>query len=663
MANQIKTNFFQPDYCFIPDTFFELADVDHVSSIENTEELLQKFCKHSHPEILCCITVYNEPAEALLYSLVGIIKNINYLVSTGNSSLASQITICIIFDGRNKISASTATLIKDLNLYDLEKVEPGAGVHVFNTRLDNKKLKQCLDRVTGSVMSDKYATSVYRTAQRYEGMNLSNYIEEENENKEQVLPRVLLCIKEHNAGKLNSHWWFFMVFSRSLSPKYCIQMDAGTVPTAGCIHSLWLHMEQHQNVAGTASFTFTPKPRTLWNMLSNWQSAYFSVEKVLNFPAEVVAGYLSILPGQLSMLRWKALYPQQSEQFVKEGQGFPLKGYFRGLKKLGLIESNMFLAEDRIIGFEIVTNSSHSWKIAFVPSAVVITDVCPSLSELLQQRRRWINSVFTVQLWMSLQCFKYLRNSRIKLNDKFRFLTASTYHFLAALFTWFYPATIYASVILIYIYIKSILGNNFQPFTSIIDLSFFLEICSLTFILIFAKLYKRQNYFLSFNITSRVLFSVIIIAALLCAYFWTGYSALLNVPLGYCILPILVCFGIALRGQWFLKQTWKSLILYFLIDSPVLLVLRAYAFHNIHDVSWGTKGLTEGSQQLKKRRRNFRNKFIFAWFLTNFILIITFIKFPKAQIFLILLYAFYSAFNIFSGILFMLRARFLKLNE
>ena len=398
---------FQPNYYFLPDNFFESRNADHIPSIEKTEELLHKLCKHSHTEILCCITVYNEPAEALFYSLAGIKNNIDYLVSIGKSFLASQITICIIFDGREKMSANVATLAKVLGLYDIEKVEYGSGVHIFDARLDNKKLKQCIDLVTDSASSDKHWQHVYQTAQEYKEVNLSDCIEEQDKNFEQVLPRVLICIKENNAGKLNSHWWFFMVFCRYLCPKYCIQMDVGTVPTARCIHLLWTHMEQHQNVAGAASFVLTPEPPRLWDIVSNWQSADYSIEKVLVFPAEIAAGYLSILPGPLSMLRSQALFPQQSNQLVKEEQAFPLKGYFRGLKKLSVIESNMFLAEDRIIGFNIVTNSS-SWKIAYVPSAVAITDACQSLSELLRQRRRWINSIFTVRLWMLFQSVKYL---------------------------------------------------------------------------------------------------------------------------------------------------------------------------------------------------------------------------------------------------------------
>ncbi|MEH2368693.1 glycosyltransferase family 2 protein [Nostoc sp.] len=648
-----------PDYFFIPDAFFEPTDIDQLCPIESSEKLLQKLCKDSSPEILCCITVYNESAEALLYSLAGIKNNIDYLASIGKRFLARKITICIIFDGRDKMSPSAANLIEDLKLYDPEKVKSGAGVHIFDGMLDNKRLKHCTDLFTDSELSDKHLQHIYRTAQEYDQINSSDYIEEQGKNKEQLLPRVLLCIKEHNAGKLNTHWWFFMALSRYLFPRYCIQMDAGSVPTASCMHLLWSYMEEHQNVAGTASFVLTPKPPILSDIVSTWQYGHFSVEKVLVFPPEIAAGYLSILPGQFSMLRWEALYPQRSDRLVEEKQAFPLKGYFRGLRKLGLFESNMFLAEDRVIGFEILTNSSYGWKIALVPSAIVITDACQSLSELLCQRRRWINSIFTVRLWMLLKSFKYLCNGDIDLIDRFRFVGASVYHFLTALIIWFCPATIYGSTILLYTYTKSILEIHSPSLVPIIDFFLGIELFSVTTILILGQLYKKYKFILILNVASRLSFSAVIIGSLICAFLWTGYPALLNL-LALCILPALIFFSIALHGQWFLKQSWKSLILYFLIDLPVWLVLQSYAFHNIHDVSWGTKGLTGGSQELKKSRQKFRNIFVCTWLLSNFTLTISIMIFPNVQTSIILLYAFYLGFSVLSGIIFNVSSMRLK---
>jgi len=41
----------------------------------------------------------------------------------------------------------------------------------------------------------------------------------------------------------------------------------------------------------------------------------------------------------------------------------------------GIFERNMYLAEDRILCFEIVTKKNEAWRLAYVKSAKAATDV------------------------------------------------------------------------------------------------------------------------------------------------------------------------------------------------------------------------------------------------------------------------------------------------
>jgi chitin synthase len=52
-----------------------------------------------------------------------------------------------------------------------------------------------------------------------------------------------------------------------------------------------------------------------------------------------------VLPGAFSLLRWKAV------------KGRPIEEFLKGLNKrnLNLLELNMFLAEDRIMCFQIIS--------------------------------------------------------------------------------------------------------------------------------------------------------------------------------------------------------------------------------------------------------------------------------------------------------------------
>jgi chitin synthase len=58
-----------------------------------------------------------------------------------------------------------------------------------------------------------------------------------------------------------------------------------------------------------------------------------------------------------------------------------------------------FLAEDRILCFEIVARRHRRWLLKYIPGSVADTDVPETLLELLKQRRRWLNGSFMSTLY------------------------------------------------------------------------------------------------------------------------------------------------------------------------------------------------------------------------------------------------------------------------
>lgn len=53
----------------------------------------------------------------------------------------------------------------------------------------------------------------------------------------------------------------------------------------------------------------------------------------------------------------------------------------------------MFLAEDRILCFELVAKAKDKWVLGYVKPAKGETDVPESAAELIGQRRRWLNGM------------------------------------------------------------------------------------------------------------------------------------------------------------------------------------------------------------------------------------------------------------------------------
>ena len=102
----------------------------------------------------------------------------------------------------------------------------------------------------------------------------------------------------------------------------------------------------------------------------------------LDKPLESLFGYIQVLPGAFSAYRYSALQNSKAEIG-------PRASYFRGDNHTNysdnIFSANMYLAEDRILCFELITKAGESWTLKYVKSAKAITDVPKSLPELICQ--------------------------------------------------------------------------------------------------------------------------------------------------------------------------------------------------------------------------------------------------------------------------------------
>lgn len=85
------------------------------------------------------------------------------------------------------------------------------------------------------------------------------------------------------------------------------------------------------------------------------------MSNILDKPLESVFGYITVLPGAFSAYRWHAL---QNDAL---GNG-PLAEYFKGEKlesavDADLLTKNMYLAEDRVLCWELVSKRASAWTL------------------------------------------------------------------------------------------------------------------------------------------------------------------------------------------------------------------------------------------------------------------------------------------------------------
>jgi len=380
-------------------------------------------------ELFVCVTMYNENEIDFTRTMHGVMKNIAHFCKRTKSRTWGpqgweKIVVCIISDGRQKVHPRTLDALAALGVY-----QDGIAKNLVNQK-----------EVTAHVY--EYTTQVSLDADlRFKGAEKG------------IVPcQLIFCLKEKNAKKLNSHRWFFNAFGQALNPNVCILLDVGTMPGDTSLYHLWKAFDNDSNVAGAAGEIKAGKGKAwlgLLNPLVASQNFEYKMSNILDKPLESVFGYITVLPGALSAYRYHALQNDET------GHG-PLSQYFKGETLHGqnadVFTANMYLAEDRILCWELVAKRNERWVLKYVKAATGETDVPGKLSraqiipvtnrnldtvpEFISQRRRWLNGAFFAAVY-SLLHFKQIWATDHTLGRKILLHIEFCYQFVQLLFTYF----------------------------------------------------------------------------------------------------------------------------------------------------------------------------------------------------------------------------------
>lgn len=303
-------------------------------------------------ELFICVTMYNEDEIDFTRTMHGVMRNITHFCSRSKSRTWGKdgwqkIVVCIVSDGRQKVHPRTLDALAAMGVY-----QDGIAKNLVNQR-----------EVTAHVY--EYTTQVSLDADlKFKGAEKG------------IVPcQIIFCLKEKNQKKLNSHRWFFNAFGKALSPNVCILLDVGTKPGPKALYHLWKAFDTDSSVAGACGEIVAGKGKGwlgLLNPLVASQNFEYKMSNILDKPLESVFGYITVLPGALSAYRYYAL------QNDATGHG-PLSQYFKGETLHGqnadVFTANMYLAEDRILCWELVGKRDERWVLKYVKSATGETDV------------------------------------------------------------------------------------------------------------------------------------------------------------------------------------------------------------------------------------------------------------------------------------------------
>ena len=318
------------------------------------------------------ITMYNEDEVLFTRTIHSVMKNIQYLCSRTKSRVWGKegwkkVVVCIIADGRHKVNPRVLDVLAAMGVY-----QSGIAKNFVNGK-----------EVTAHIYEHTTQVSI-DTDLKFQGAE-----------RGLVPVQTVFCLKEKNARKLNSHRWFFNGFAPLLQPNVCVLVDVGTRPGTSSIYHLWKTFDIHSNVGGACGEVKAMKGRAwkgLLNPLVAAQNFEYKMSNILDKPLESVLGYITVLPGAFSAYRYLALHSD-------DPTSGPLNVYFKGEKLHGpgnpdVFTANMYLAEDRILCWELVAKRGEKWVLKYVRAATGETDVPDAVAELVSQRRRWLNGAF-----------------------------------------------------------------------------------------------------------------------------------------------------------------------------------------------------------------------------------------------------------------------------
>ncbi|KAK4452373.1 chitin synthase 1 [Podospora aff. communis PSN243] len=563
-----------------------------------------------HTELLIAITYYNEDKVLLSRTLHGVMQNIRDIVNLKKSSFWNKggpawqkIVVCLVFDGIEKTDKNVLDVLATIGVFqdgvvkkDVDGNETVAHIFEYTTQLSVTPGQQLIRPVDDSP---------------------------------QTLPPVqfIFCLKQKNSKKINSHRWLFNAFGRILNPEVCILLDAGTKPSPKSLLALWEGFYNDKDLGGACGEIHAmlgKGGKKLLNPLVAVQNFEYKISNILDKPLESAFGYVSVLPGAFSAYRFRAIMGRPLEQYFHGDHTLSKILGKKGIEGMNIFKKNMFLAEDRILCFELVAKAGQKWHLSYIKAAKGETDVPEGAPEFISQRRRWLNGSFAASIY-SLMHFGRMYKSGHNIIRMFFFHIQLIYNILNVIFTWFSLASYWLTTTVIMDLVGTPVtsspnsrehhgwpfGDSVTPFFNAVLKYLYLAFVILQFILALGNRPKGSKYT---YITSYVVFSLIQVYILILSGYLVAqaFSKPIGEQLafenagdavkqllggtsaaGVILVALITIYGLYYLASFMYMDPWHmfhSFPFYMVLMSTYINILMVYAFNNWHDVSWGTKG-------------------------------------------------------------------------
>ncbi|KAJ5623631.1 hypothetical protein N7490_012236 [Penicillium lividum] len=582
-----------------------------------------------HTELLIAITYYNEDKVLTARTMHGVMQNIREIVTLKKSEFWNKggpawqkIVVTLVFDGIDPCDKNTLDLLATVGIYQ-------DGI-----------MKRSVDGRETIAHIFEYTTQLSVTA--------SQQLIRPQGNESTNLPPVqmIFCLKQKNSKKINSHRWLFNGFCRILNPEVVILLDAGTKPGKKSLLALWESFYNDKNLGGSCGEIHAMLGkgwRNLINPLVAAQNFEYKISNILDKPLESSFGYVTVLPGAFSAYRYRAIMGRPLEQYFHGDHTLSKQLGKKGIEGMNIFKKNMFLAEDRILCFELVAKAGFKWHLTYVKASKGETDVPEGVAEFIGQRRRWLNGSFAASLYAIMHFTRIYKSGHNILRLFFLHLQF-LYQIVGLIMTWFSLASFWltTSVILDLNGTPSSsnkekgwpFGNEASPIVNNFLKYGYVFFLMLQFILALGNRPKGSALFytLSFMYFSLVQTYVMVNSFYLVANAFMGGTLDFDTSqgvgtflktffsssgAGIVLIALVSTYGVYFVASFLYMDPYHmftSSWAYFTGMTCSINILMVYAFCNWHDVSWGTKGSDKSEAlpvaQTKKEKEDDKSNFI-----------------------------------------------------
>ncbi|KAH8593415.1 chitin synthase [Bisporella sp. PMI_857] len=554
-----------------------------------------------HTELFIGITYYNEDKSLFSRTLHNVMTNVRDIVNLKKTDFWNiggpawqKIVVCVLMDGIDPCDKDVLDILATVGVYQ-------DGV-----------MKKDVDRKETKAHIFEFTTQISVTARQA-------LIRPSDESIQSLPPvQVMLCLKQKNSKKINSHRWLFNAFGRILNPEVVICLDAGTRPEARSLLSLWEAFYNDKDLGGCCGEIHAMTGRGCGYVLKPLVAAQrfeYKISCILDQAMETAFGYVTVLPGAFSAYRFRAIVGRPLEQYFHGDHTLAERLGKDGVHGMNAFVRNMFLADDRILSFELVTKRNSKWHTSYVKSAKAETDIPEDIIEFIDQRRRWINGAFAAAVYSIVHFWRIYKSGHNIIRMAVLHIQL-LYNIVALLLSWFGIAGFLLTTFIITDIAGSPpagstirafpFGKATPTFNAIIQLLYLLTVI-LQFIMALGNKAKCQYwaYFASFTIFGAVqLYFIMNILYLMIHVLKIGssdntggdynyiqhfYAAIGNWTV---LITCGAVFGVYYAASFLHLDPWHmfdSYAQYLFVVSSYTNILNVYAFSNWHDVSWGEK--------------------------------------------------------------------------